>query len=124
MTTRVSQSGEYGRSPSRDGSTRDYEPPEESVPLTSWDATYEEDGDVYQKPYSEAEERRVVRQLDKHLVLFVALLYLLSFLDRSNIGNAKAAGMEADLGITGSQFQRLLDAFYITYILFEFATIG
>lgn len=36
------------------------------------------------QPYSSEEEKLVVSKLDKHLVLFVALLYLLSFLDRSS----------------------------------------
>ena len=31
------------------------------------------------------EERAVVRKLDRHLVLFLAFLYMLSFLDRSSM---------------------------------------
>ena len=34
--------------------------------------------------YSHVEERAVVKKLDRRLVLFVALLYMLSFLDRSS----------------------------------------
>ncbi len=34
--------------------------------------------------YTPDEERAVVRKFDRHLVLFVALLYMLSFLDRSS----------------------------------------
>ena len=34
--------------------------------------------------YTPDEERSVVRKLDRHLVLFVAFLYMLSFLDRSS----------------------------------------
>lgn len=34
-------------------------------------------------------EKRVVRKLDLNVTLLVAALYLLAFLDRSNIGNAK-----------------------------------
>lgn len=34
--------------------------------------------------YTPDEERAVVRKLDRRLVLFVALLYMLSFLDRSS----------------------------------------
>ncbi|KAL1304245.1 hypothetical protein AAFC00_000662 [Neodothiora populina] len=48
---------------------------------------------------------------------------MLSFLDRSNLGNAKAAGLETDLGLSGVQFHWILDGFYVTYILFEFMTI-
>lgn len=38
------------------------------------------------KSYTPDEEARVRRKLDTRLVLFVALLYMLAFLDRSNIG--------------------------------------
>lgn len=50
-------------------------------------------------------------------------LYLLSFLDRSNIGNAKVAGLTDDLKLSDSQYEWLLTAFYIMYILFEWMTV-
>ncbi|KAL8876954.1 MAG: hypothetical protein Q9192_008770, partial [Flavoplaca navasiana] len=34
-------------------------------------------------PYSSEEEQAVLRKFDRHLVLFIALLYMLGFLDRS-----------------------------------------
>ncbi|KAH8591285.1 major facilitator superfamily domain-containing protein [Bisporella sp. PMI_857] len=64
-------------------------------------------------------ERRVVRKLDKRLVPLVMGLYALAYLDRSNIGNAKIAGMEKDLTLSSSEYQWLLTMFYISYILFE-----
>ncbi|GAB7362637.1 hypothetical protein MBLNU230_g2947t1 [Neophaeotheca triangularis] len=73
--------------------------------------------------YTPDEERRVRRKLHTHLVLFVCLLYLLSFLDRSNIGNAKVAGLMEDLDLSDAQFEWLLTAFYITYVLFEWMTL-
>lgn len=73
--------------------------------------------------YTPDEERAVRRKLDTRLVLFVALLYMMSFLDRSNIGNAKVAGLSRDLHLTDAQFSWLLSAFYITYILFEWMTL-
>ncbi|KAI9862032.1 MAG: hypothetical protein M1824_001777 [Vezdaea acicularis] len=73
--------------------------------------------------YTPEEERAVVRKLDRNLVLFIALLYMLSFLDRSNIGNASVAGLKKDLDLTSSQYEWLLTAFYITYILFEWMTL-
>ncbi|KAJ5670435.1 uncharacterized protein N7477_005798 [Penicillium maclennaniae] len=73
--------------------------------------------------YTLDEEREVVRSFDRRLVPFLALLYLLSFLDRSNIGNAKIAGLEEDLQLSSSQYEWLLTAFYITYIVFEWMTL-
>ena len=37
----------------------------------------------------------------------------------ADIGNAKIAGLSRDLKLSDSQFEWLLTAFYITYILFE-----
>ncbi|KAF2496711.1 MFS general substrate transporter [Lophium mytilinum] len=73
--------------------------------------------------YTPEEDKAVLRSLDRKLVLFMALLYLLSFLDRSNIGNARIAGLERDLALSSSQYEWLLTAFYITYIVFEWMTL-
>ena len=37
-------------------------------------------------------EKRLVRKLDWRLIPWLCLLYLISFLDRTNIGNAKIQG--------------------------------
>jgi len=42
--------------------------------------------------------------MDLRLIPMLALLYLLSFLDRSNIGNAKIQGMQTDLKLTGPEY--------------------
>ncbi|KAF3910959.1 hypothetical protein AA313_de0200207 [Arthrobotrys entomopaga] len=65
-------------------------------------------------------ERRLVRKLDWHIPPLVGFLFLLSFLDRSNIGNAKIAGMADDLELTGNRYSWLLTIFYISYIIFQF----
>ncbi len=65
-------------------------------------------------------ERRVVRKLDWRVPPLVATLYLLAFLDRSNIGNARIAGMREDLKLrAGDRYTWLLNIFYISYIIFE-----
>ncbi|KAK8058065.1 MFS transporter [Apiospora phragmitis] len=68
-------------------------------------------------------EQSVVRKLDYRIVPLVSFLFLLSFLDRSNIGNARIAGMEDDLHLDGPAYNWLLTIFYIPYILFEFLII-
>ena len=69
--------------------------------------------------YTDTEERTVLRKFDRRLILFLGLLYLLSFLDRSNIGNARIAGMDSSLGLSSNQYEWLLTVFYITYISFQ-----
>ncbi|KAF2473890.1 uncharacterized protein BDR25DRAFT_281974 [Lindgomyces ingoldianus] len=73
--------------------------------------------------YTPDENRAVLKKLDRRLVLFMALLYCLSFLDRSNIGNARIAGLAKDLHLGSQQYEWLLWAFYITYIAFEWMTL-
>jgi hypothetical protein len=69
-------------------------------------------------------EKRVVRKIDWHLVPLLMALYLLAFLDRSNIGNAKIAGMAKALDLTADRYSWLLTIFYISYILFQFQVLG
>lgn len=52
-----------------------------------------------------ASEKRLVRKLDRRLVLLAFLCYMSAFLDRSNIGNAETAGMSEDLGFDNDQYQ-------------------
>ncbi|KAF1979626.1 MFS general substrate transporter [Bimuria novae-zelandiae CBS 107.79] len=68
-------------------------------------------------------ERRVRRKLDWHIIPLVSALYLFAFLDRSNIGNARIAGMSGDLKLDGPKYDWLLTIFYISYIVFEFQVI-
>ncbi|KAK9761837.1 hypothetical protein K7432_012961 [Basidiobolus ranarum] len=64
-------------------------------------------------------EKALVRKLDKRLVPFLALLYLCSFLDRVNIGNAKLDHIDQDLGLTSNDYSWSLSIFFIGYVLFE-----
>src|SRR3954447_26746294 len=54
---------------------------------------------------------KLVRKIDWVLLPFLALLYLLSFLDRTNIGNARLAGLEKELGMKGLDYN-VSDSFY------------
>ncbi|KAK3356596.1 major facilitator superfamily domain-containing protein [Lasiosphaeria hispida] len=68
-------------------------------------------------------ERRLRTKIDLHIVPIVSILYLFSFIDRANIGNAKIAGLDKDLGMTGYDYNVIVSAFYIGYILFEVPAI-
>lgn len=64
--------------------------------------------------------KRLLRKIDWHLLPFLSLLYLLSFLDRANIGNAKLAGLEKDLGMTGKwNYNTAVSVFFPFYVLAE-----
>ena len=67
-------------------------------------------------------ERKLLMRIDYHLVPFVIVLYLCAFLDRVNIANARSFGLEADLGLHGTQFNTALTIFFVPYIVFEVAS--
>lgn len=46
----------------------------------------------------------------------LALLFLCSFLDRTNVGNAKIIGLEQDVNINDHQYDVGLTVFYLFYI--------
>lgn len=68
---------------------------------------------------SSISESRLLRKLDFHLLPGVCILYLLSFLDRSNVANAKLEGLTADLRMTDNQYLTGLTLFFVGYILLE-----
>ncbi|PGH15060.1 hypothetical protein AJ80_05685 [Polytolypa hystricis UAMH7299] len=77
------------------------------------------DVDVDVDSYSKEETTRIMRRIDYRLIPILAYLYLLSFIDRGNIGNAKIAGMNDDLNLQGMQYNIALIVFFIPYTLFE-----
>ncbi|KAL7625286.1 hypothetical protein AAE478_004502 [Parahypoxylon ruwenzoriense] len=66
-----------------------------------------------------AEEAAIRRKLDWQLVPTVTILYLLCFLDRINIGNARIQGMQEDLDLYGYRFNIATSIFYIVYLTVE-----
>ncbi|KZL71743.1 major facilitator superfamily transporter [Colletotrichum incanum] len=71
------------------------------------------------EPVAAAAEKKIVRKLDMHIIPLVMLLYLFSFLDRVNIGNARLYNLERDLNLEGNQFQVAVSILFVTYIIFE-----
>ncbi|KAJ7504259.1 MFS general substrate transporter [Mycena galericulata] len=65
------------------------------------------------------DERQLMRKVDVRLVPWFSLLYLLSFLDRTSIGNAKLYNLEGDLKISDNQYLVSLTVFFISYAIFE-----
>ncbi|KAK5467689.1 hypothetical protein LTS15_000662 [Exophiala xenobiotica] len=69
--------------------------------------------------WTEEEETSIRRKIDRRIVPLVTILYLLCFLDRANIGNARIQGMATDLNLVGYRFNWALSVFYIVYLLVE-----
>ena len=64
-------------------------------------------------------EKKLLRKIDLRLVPVLWFLYMLAFLDRTNIGNARIQGMTEDLDLKGNDYNIALFIFFVPYILFE-----
>jgi len=72
-----------------------------------------------QPDFSDIDEKKLLRKIDLRLVPLFTVLYLLSFLDRGNIGNAKIEGLAEDLNLHGHQYNLCLTIFFIFYASME-----
>jgi hypothetical protein len=87
--------------------------------------------------FDKAAESRLRLKIDLFIIPTVSLMYLFCFIDRANIGayiayhhylaqlitveigNAKLAGFEKDLGLEGLDYNIVLSVFFVSYIVFE-----
>ncbi|KAL4934577.1 allantoate permease family MFS transporter [Aspergillus undulatus] len=69
--------------------------------------------------YADINEKSLLRKLDYKLLPPLTILYLLSFLDRSNVGNARLEGLTDDVGMTGNMYLTGLTLYFVGYVVFE-----
>ena len=86
---------------------------------SSTDNSNSSNDDTFPSPSDGEEEKALVRKIDLRLLPAIWLMYLLSYIDRTNIGNAKVAGLQDDLHLSSGQYSLALIVFFITYVLFE-----
>jgi len=86
---------------------------EKGIPREADDVQVESAG------YDASATRRLLRKIDGKLIPFLAFLYLLSFLDRTNIGNARLDTLEKDLNMSGLMYNDALAIFFPFYVAAE-----
>ena len=64
-------------------------------------------------------ERKLVRRIDLRLFPMLITMYLLNFLDRSNLAQARQGSLEADLGMQGTDFNLATSIFFVGYLLMQ-----
>jgi MFS family permease len=64
-----------------------------------------------------AAERKLVWKFDLRILPVLAVMYLFNSLDKSNLGNAKTAGLEKTLKLKGDQYNIILSVFFVPYVL-------
>ncbi|CAD6884567.1 unnamed protein product [Tilletia laevis] len=67
--------------------------------------------------YTREEEKKLMRKVDFMIVPIFTLMYLLSFLDRTNIGAAKIEGLVQAIGI--KDYNNILTIFFVGYVIAE-----
>lgn len=60
-----------------------------------------------------AEEDSVIRKLDFRVLPLLMAIYTFSCLDRSNLGNARLAGLTESINLEGNRYDWLGTTFYI-----------
>lgn len=63
--------------------------------------------------------RRLLFKCDMRLIPILGCLYLVSFLDRSNIANARLFGLEKSLHMPPTGFNTCLWIFYLPFVIVE-----
>ncbi|KAF2097064.1 MFS general substrate transporter [Rhizodiscina lignyota] len=69
--------------------------------------------------FDEQRRKKLLRKIDLRLMPILTLLYLVSYMDRTNIGNARLLGLETDLGLSPQQYNWALTIFFFPYSFFE-----
>ncbi|KAK3191427.1 hypothetical protein K4F52_002638 [Lecanicillium sp. MT-2017a] len=70
--------------------------------------------------YEDAKDaRRLLIKCDIRLIPILGCLYLVSFLDRSNIANARLFGLEKSLNMPSNGFNTCLWIFYLPFVIVE-----
>ncbi|KAI1305520.1 allantoate permease [Xylaria venustula] len=62
---------------------------------------------------------RLLRKVDIHLLPLLVLMYLLNFLDRNNLSQARLGTLEKDLGMTGTDFNLATSILFVGYIIMQ-----
>ncbi|WWD00945.1 hypothetical protein V866_007883 [Kwoniella sp. B9012] len=76
---------------------------------------------------SDLMEKRIVRKIDRHIMPWVIVAYLLNYLDRTNLGNARTLNNDKPgeslvevLNLSGDRYNLVVAIFFVPYVIFEF----
>ncbi|KAF1957524.1 MFS general substrate transporter, partial [Byssothecium circinans] len=93
----------------------------ENIPRTRRVSDIEKVNSTLTEPVSIPAEldKRITRKLDIRLMPWLFGLWLLAFIDRSNIGNARIDSLADDLHLNANKFNIALAVFYVPYICYD-----
>lgn len=63
--------------------------------------------------------KKLLWKVDLHLLPMLILMYLLNFLDRNNLAQARLDTLEADLGMAGTDYNLATSILFVGYLLMQ-----
>lgn len=66
--------------------------------------------------WKEANSKKLLRKVDLRLLPLLITMYLLNFLDRSNLAQARLGSLEVDLGMSGNDFNLATSVLFVVCI--------
>lgn len=64
-------------------------------------------------------DKKLLRKVDLRLMPTLVIMYLLNFLDRSNLAQARQGTLEEDLKMSGTDFNLATSIFFVGYLLMQ-----
>ncbi|EHK49543.1 uncharacterized protein TrAtP1_010782 [Trichoderma atroviride] len=69
--------------------------------------------------FTQAEQRSIIRRIDRRLVITVGAMYCVSLMDRTNMSAANIAGMSVELNLINNRYNIANLVFFTTYVVFQ-----
>lgn len=69
--------------------------------------------------FTPEQQKKIIRRIDRRLVLTLGFMYCVSLMDRTNLGIAVVAGMGVDMVLIGERYSIIVLLFFITYVLLQ-----
>ncbi|KAM0707165.1 hypothetical protein Q7P35_006496 [Cladosporium inversicolor] len=96
---------------------------EKNAGVEHLERTLSEDSNAVNNAHIDAltpeEQKKVIRRVDRRLVLTLGGMYCVSLMDRTNTGIAVVAGMGVDLKLIGDRYSVIVLIFFISYVLLQ-----
>jgi hypothetical protein len=64
-------------------------------------------------------EKKFLRKIDLHLLPILIVMYIMNYIDRNALPQARIQGLEEDIGLVGSEYNIVLSVTFIGYILMQ-----
>ncbi|KAF5005095.1 hypothetical protein FDECE_8415 [Fusarium decemcellulare] len=87
----------------------------QQVSLTDWNERFDNESEEWRQDF----DKKLLRKVDLRLMPTLVIMYLLNFLDRSNLAQARQGTLEEDLGMSGTDFNLATSIFFVGYLLMQ-----